>query len=280
METSLSEAENLALAADWESICRRMVKTIKRELKTVPRYEDRDVAIAVGASGDVTRAIDALAETAVFDELEKLANGGADFYALSEERGVVDFGSRAVKVLIDPVDGSLNAKRVGQSWSLALAVSVGETMADVEFAFVYDFGANEEWTARRGRGAFLDGVPIEPELAGNDLELVALESTMPKFLTAELMAALEPRVKRIRSIGSISLTLCQVAAARYDGMLTLRYCRPVDAAAAQLIAREAGVHIQLGDDADLRAPLDLAPYKFLAAARDSERTAFLLSALA
>ena len=44
----------------------------------------------------------------------------------------------------------------------------------------------------------------------------------------------------MRAVGSIALTLCQVAAARFDGMASLRRCRAVDAAAGQLIVREAG----------------------------------------
>ena len=34
-------------------------------------------------------------------------------------------------------------------------------MADVEFGYVYDFGAGEEFVARRGEGATLDREPIE-----------------------------------------------------------------------------------------------------------------------
>ena len=50
-------------------------------------------------------------------------------------------------------------------------------------------------------------------------------------------------------------TLCQVAAARLDGMVSLRRCRAVDVAAAQLIVREAGglVAFPWCDDAAGRA---------------------------
>ena len=44
----------------------------------------------------------------------------------------------------------------------------------------------------------------------------------------------------MRAIGSIAISLCQVAAGRADGMASLRSCRSVDAAAAQLIVRESG----------------------------------------
>ncbi|MGH2958012.1 MAG: inositol monophosphatase family protein [Solirubrobacterales bacterium] len=184
-----------------------------------------------------------------------------------------------MKVVVDPIDGSLNAKRVAQSWSLSVAVAIGETMEDVVYGYVYDFGANEEWIGVRGGGATVDGRRLDPSETGNELEVVGLESTKPVFLTPGLLGAFDGNVQRIRSIGSIALTLCQVAAARYDGMLSLRACRSVDAAAAQLIAREAGATVIFGDDEALVAPLTLEPYKPVAAGRDATRAKFLISAL-
>ncbi|MFT4050474.1 MAG: inositol monophosphatase family protein [Solirubrobacterales bacterium] len=280
METSRTEAENLTIAADWDGACRRMVETIKREMQRYPTYAERSVGTGQGAGGDFTLVIDEVAEDAVFAELAALAETGAAFYAISEERGVVEFGSHAVKVVVDPIDGSLNAKRVAQSWSLSVAVAVGEKMEDVIYGYVYDFGADEEWIARVGRGATLNGARLDPFQDGNGLEVVGLESTKPAFMTPELLARFDGEVSRIRSIGSIALTLCQVAAARYDGMLSLRACRSVDAAAAQLIAREAGAAVVYGDDEGLVAPLDLEPYKPIAAGRDAERARFLISSLA
>lgn len=268
----------MTLGADWDAACRRMVERIRGALREYPTYAERSVGMGRGAGGDETLAIDQVAEDAVFEELAALQSAGARFCAVSEERGEVDFGSGDVRVVVDPVDGSLNAKRVAQSWALSLAVACGERMEDVVYGYVYDFGANEEWIARAGEGALLNGRPLDPGLPGNDLEVVGLESTKPIFFTPALIAAFDGRVQRIRSIGSIALTLCQVAAARYDGMLTLRSCRAVDAAAAQLIAREAGAAVTFGDDGELLAPLDLAPYKPLAAARDAERAGFLLAA--
>jgi myo-inositol-1(or 4)-monophosphatase len=274
-----SDAKELALGADWDAACRRMVTAIRQEFERFPTFADRNTGLGQGAGGDFTLVIDKVAEDAVFAELDAVAATGAGFHALSEERGEVDFGSREVKLVIDPIDGSLNAKRVAQSWSLSVAVAAGETMADVVYGYVYDFGAGEEWIGRRGEGATVNGRPLDPAEAGNELEVVGLESTKPAFFTPQLLAAFDGRVQRIRSIGSIALTLCQVAAARYDGMLSLRPCRAIDAAAAQLIAREAGACVVFGDDAALTAPLELAPYKPIAAARDAGRARFLIEAL-
>ena len=65
----------------------------------------------------------------------------------------MDFGDPDRLVVIDPIDGSLNAKRGLPHFALSLAVADGPTMADVTFGFVQDFGPEEEWVAWRGQGA-------------------------------------------------------------------------------------------------------------------------------
>ena len=70
------------------------------------------------------------------------------------------------------------------------------------------------------------------------------------------------------ALGTIASTLCQVAATRLDGMTTLRRCRSVDAAAAQLIVREAGGLVAFtAYEQPLGAPLDLEPHSPVVAAR-------------
>ena len=65
--------------------------------------------------------------------------------------------------------------------------------------------------------------------------------------------------RRIRALGSVAMTLCLVAAGQLDGMLSLRPIRSVDAAAAQLLVKEAGgaVAFPAADDLSLemRSPV-------------------------
>ena len=74
---------------------------------------------------------------------------------------------------------------------------------------------------------------------GGKLELLGIESADPRWVR-DSADALADAAHRLRAIGAIAVSLCQVAAARLDGMVTLRRCRAVDVAAAQLIVREAG----------------------------------------
>jgi myo-inositol-1(or 4)-monophosphatase len=266
-----------ALDADWLGACRRVVAELGQMLAHSPSIEDRAVETGTrGSGGDRTLVIDRTAESFVFGQLDALCQDGYRFTAISEERGEIDYGDPGIRVIIDPIDGSLNAKRGISHHALSLAVADGETMADVVFAYVYDFGPAEEWWARRGEGACLDGRPLDPSLGerrGRDgrLEVVGIESADPRWV----QAAIDPLVDtayRLRAIGTIASSLCQVAAARFDGMLSLRRARGVDAAAGQLIVREAGGLVSFpACDEPLAAPLDASPSSPVVAAR-SEQT--------
>jgi myo-inositol-1(or 4)-monophosphatase len=235
------------LSADWPGICRRIVAAQKAIFERTPGSAERTVYEGIGEGGDRTLAIDRECEDAVFAELEALAAAGGRFAAVSEERGEVGFGGGgAVRVVVDPIDGSLNARRALPAHSLSVAVASGPSMEDVELGYVYDFGACEEFLARRGAGATLDGQPIGVAADSEKPELVGVESAEPGRLRP-LAEELAGRVYRLRVIGSIAISAAYVAAGRLDAMLSLRPCRSVDAAAAQLIVREAGGVVAFGE---------------------------------
>ncbi len=234
-------------SADWLGICRRVVAAQRAIFEEVQGAEARTVYEGMGEGGDRTLVIDRRCEDVVFVELEALAAQGASFVAVSEERGEVSFGAGGgTRVVIDPIDGSLNARRTLPAHSLSIAVASGDSMADVELGYVFDFGAGEEFYARRGEGATLDGERIGVAEDRDELELLGVEAAEPDWAQAAL-AALRGRVYRMRVIGSIAITTAYVAAGRFDAMISLRPCRSVDIAAAQLIAREAGGLVAFGE---------------------------------
>ena len=189
-----------ALDADWLDACRRAVTGLRTVLSDAPTTTERAIETGErGSGGDRTLVIDRSAEDVVLAELERLQADGHRFAALSEERGEIDYGDPNVRVIIDPIDGSLNAKRGISHHALSVAVADGPTMADVAFAFVYDFGPSEEWWARRGEGAWLDGERIDPSLPerrGRDgrLEVLGIESADPRWVAASID---RPRGRRL-----------------------------------------------------------------------------------
>jgi myo-inositol-1(or 4)-monophosphatase len=266
--------------ADWLGACRTAVTGLRGVLEKNPTSRERIVETGtLGGGGDRTLVIDQQAEDIVFEQLERLHDAGARFTAVSEERGVVDFGDDGVLVVIDPIDGSTNAKRGLTHHALSIAVADGPTMADVRFGYVFDLGPGEEWRATSGGGAFLDDAPVVPQperrTAAGKLEVIAIESADPRWLAASSEALVDV-AHRVRAMGSIAISLCQVAPTRVDGMATLWKSRAVDCAAAQLIVREAGGLVRfVGCDAPLAAPLDLEPRAPVVAARTPEALEWL-----
>lgn len=265
-----------ALDADWLGVCRRAVKGLEEVLRAAPSIEERALETGTrGSGGDRTLAIDRGAESVVLAELDRLRDEGFRFAALSEERGEVDYGDSEIRVIIDPIDGSLNAKRGIPHHALSIAVADGPTMADVAFGFVYDFGPREEWWARRGEGAMLNDAALNPTLAerrGPDgrIEVIGIESADPRWVAASIEPLVESAY-RLRALGTIASTLCQVAGGRFDAMLSLRRARGVDSAAGQLIVREGGGFVSFpGCPEPLAAPLDAAPSSKVVAARSLE----------
>jgi myo-inositol-1(or 4)-monophosphatase len=212
---------------DWLAICRRASEGVDAALARYPKIADRSVATGSrGEGGDRTLVIDKAAEDAIFQELETI---GVGLTAVSEERGHVPIaGGGPVHVIIDPIDGSRNAKRRMPLYAVSIAVADDDTMGGVFFGYVKD------------PGAFLDGAQLPQLPEDSELELLALEMIRPQHVlsTAETLAA--TGAARLRAIGSVALSLCFVAANRFDALVTLAACRSFDAAAGQLIVREAG----------------------------------------
>ena len=152
-------------------------------------------------------------------------------------------------------------------------------MKDVVFGFVHDFGTGEEWTARRGEGARLNGEQLDGALPKGRLEMLSFEATETATI-AEHAAAMVGVADRLRVMGSLALSLCHLADGRVDGVCSLKGARAVDIAAAQLLVRERGLAIELPDDPPLSAaPLDNAKRSRVVAAATPELCAELYAAL-
>jgi myo-inositol-1(or 4)-monophosphatase len=262
---------------DWLEVSRSCVRELETVLVGLPTRVEREPVVGPGEGGDDTTAIDAAAESAIVRRLEELGYG---LTLVSEEIGVRVVGPGGpLTVVVDPIDGSVNAKRGIPFFSLSLAVAEGATMDDVVFGYVYDFGSREEWTSERGKGAFLDGAPLAAPGPKSAIEILALEGT-----TTDAIAAVAPRMRgvahRLRVMGSLALSLCHLAAGRVDAVCCLKPARSVDIAAAQLLVRERGYAIDLFEDTPFgAAPLDLGQRSRVVAAATPELCAGVAAAL-
>ena len=263
--------------SDWVAICRAAVADAQLVLADLPTRVEREPVIRAGFGGDDTTAIDDAVERVVLARLEALVD---DYTLVSEEIGEVVKGGGRPWLVLDPVDGSLNAKRGVPHFCLSLAVAEGPTMRDVVFGYVYDFGTGEEWTARRGEGAWLDGEPLGAVRPKDEIELLAFEATLTSSI-AERAAKVVGLAYRLRVMGSLALALCNLAAGRIDGVCSLKAARSVDIAAAQLLVREVGLAIDLFERPPFEdAPLDLEARSRVVAAATPEVCSRLAAALA
>jgi hypothetical protein len=170
---------------DWLGLCRATVEDVRGVLVELPLRSDREPVVGSGKGGDETTAIDAAAERAILARFEKVDG----VTIVSEEAGVI--GDGATFVVIDPIDGSLNAKRgIGFLRFRSRSHPVKRWQS---FGFVHDFGTGESgrrraWGAPRG--------PPLGRLPKGRSEILAFEATRP------------PRSPRRPRPSSISPTAC------------------------------------------------------------------------
>jgi myo-inositol-1(or 4)-monophosphatase len=236
---------------DWLAVCREAVEDVRGVLEELPTRAEREPVVGEGEGGDETTAVDAAAERVILMRLQEIEGTTI----VSEEVGIL--GDGPTRIVVDPIDGSLNAKRGIPFFSVSIAVAEGETMEDVVFGYVYDFGSGEEWVAERGAGARLNGAPLGETMPKEEIEILSFEATLTSSV-AEKAASVVGLAYRLRIMGSLALSLCHLAAGRVDAVCSLKPARAVDIAAAQLLVRERGLAIELPESPPFgAAPLDI-----------------------
>ena len=196
--------------------------------------------LTVGAGGDTTVEIDRQAESEALAILERVASGGERFSVLSEEIGHRSFGADYPLVLIDPIDGSLNAKQGLPLFAVMLSLLDGPTLGDTVAGYVVNAVSGERWHAVRGGGAFRNGEPIAAlpmRRAHHDFEMVALESSPRSVLKAEKLLR---RAGKIRILGCMALSIVHTATGGIDVFLAPFRARAFDMSASLLLLAEAG----------------------------------------
>lgn len=219
-----------------------------------------------GEGGDATLVLDERAEAAMLITLS--ARAPEPFGVVSEEAGVLPGPSGAPLVLIDPVDGSLNAKRGLPPFCAALALVRGEALSEVRLGFAADYTRQRWYAAVRGAGLVSrpsqEGVPegegtaspeggpagegvASPEgLTNGSVEVLLLEAGRPHghdFSYRSLAHLAGPDAgseMRVRQIGSLALCLCHLAGGVADVLFAPVPSRSVDIAGGLLMVAESG----------------------------------------
>ena len=224
---------------EWLQVFSRIGQGVRQAVLPLAGTEAGRMPLSVGAGGDTTIELDRAAEAVVLGELAALVERGEKFSVLSEEAGPRDFGADFPLVLVDPVDGSLNAKQGVPLFGLMLAVLDGPTLEDALAGLVLNLNTGEEWTAIRKQGARRGGKPFAPMQRSDRgrIELLGLEST-PRSLKAA--QPLVERAGKIRILGSMALSIALTSAGGFDVFCAPLPMRVFDMAASLLLLGEAG----------------------------------------
>ncbi len=192
---------------------------------------DLHEVVGIGADGTSTSRADHLLEVAI---LEAAASAGIT--VLSEEAGLVDQGSDLVAV-VDPLDGSRNAERGIPFHCTSIAIGKG-SLAGLEATVVRSLVTGESYSARRGGGAKVNGVPVAPRPSDLDDLMVGL---IVDYSEMDLRKIRNDGRFHFRDLGSSALELCLVGTGAMDVFRVQDdWLRVFDIAGAVLFVREAG----------------------------------------
>ena len=218
------------------------LRAARKAGEIIARASDRNDHIKIDEKGlnDYVTEIDTAAEKEVIYHLRKAY---PNHCIIGEESGVLEGDDSDYEWIIDPLDGTTNFIHGIPHF----AVSIGcRYKGRLEHAVVVDPMRQEEFTATRGRGAYLNGKRIrvskQPKLAGAIIgtgipfNAPSIEHMEPYL---QCLTELASQSSGIRRLGVASLDLAYLAAGRLDAFWEMSL-KPWDIAAGLLLVKEAG----------------------------------------
>jgi myo-inositol-1(or 4)-monophosphatase len=164
-----------------------------------------------------------------------------------------------VRWVIDPLDGTTNYLYRLPGWNVSVGVEIDDE--PVVGAVVVPT-TQDTYSAATGLGATRNGVPLLVDGAGPPLSEALIGTGFSydpttRVQQAELLVGLLPRVRDIRRFGAAAADLCAVADGRLDGYYESGLA-PWDRCAGTVIAREAGVTVEVVEEHPLPGVLTIA----------------------
>ncbi|XP_077302530.1 inositol monophosphatase 1 isoform X2 [Arctopsyche grandis] len=211
------------------------------EISKSTNLEDMDVEFK-SCDVDLVTAVDQLVEKTLITEITKKY---PEHKFIGEE--TVSGGGECVLTdeptwIIDPIDGTMNFVHGFPHYGISVALFMNK---EPKIAFVYNPRLGQMFTARKGKGAFLNEQQI----------FVSKETSMSKALVMseagtsrdpdklkvvfENLINLIPKIHGLRTLGCAALNMCMVALGGADVNYEFGI-HAWDIAAGQLLVQEAG----------------------------------------
>ena len=222
----------------WLAVFKDIGRNMREGLSEIMSREGGKIPLGKGAGGDKTFPVDKWAEDIILSALEKVHREGEAFTLISEELGVRKFGVGDTVVLVDPIDGSNNAKNGLPFFSTSLALLNSDKLTDLAAAYIANLISADEFWAAQGKGAYKNGMQIRTS-PKETLSIVAFETASPDRDLPLIMPLLS-KANRVRCFGSTALDLAYLAAGAISVFVAPMSSRTFDFAAGMLIVQEAG----------------------------------------
>jgi myo-inositol-1(or 4)-monophosphatase len=209
-----------------------------------------------GSFGDITYAIDSAVEERV---LRLAAARLPATTVISEERGIITSPSAKITLLMDPVDGSTNARRDVSVYSTSIALAEGPLFSDVFAAGVIDHVRRRMVWGRKG-AVYEDWRLARPSSIKDLKETVmAFDSKMYKVPMGRMegLSYLMASTKYPRILSTAALETACVACGRLDAFVAaFADLRSFDCLPSIFLVREAGGAVNVDAPKLASIPLD------------------------
>jgi myo-inositol-1(or 4)-monophosphatase len=217
-----------------------LAERLAREAGRIQRehYEGEFEIYTKSAVIDLVTDVDRACERLIVEAIQTERPGDA---ILAEEGGGTDDPDAEWRWVIDPLDGTTNYAHGYPRFCVSIGI---EHRGIATVGVVYDPLLDELFSAVRGRGATLNGRPLQVSSETRlNRAMLATGFAYDVHRSADdnlnHFAAFAKTAQAIRRDGSAALNLCYIAAGRFDGFWELKL-HPWDVAAGILIVEEAG----------------------------------------
>ncbi len=173
--------------------------------------------------------------------IEVIRSHFPDHAIISEEVGLMETNS-PYKWIIDPIDGTVNFAHGIPICCVSIALTLSDKLL---LGAVYNPMMNELFFAEKGKGAFLNDVPIHVSQKADFRKaclVTGFPYKWPKDTKEHPIKVFERFILQglpVRRLGSAAIDLCWVACGRFDGFWEYNL-NAWDVAAGYLIVMEAG----------------------------------------
>ena len=215
----------------------KIISVIKEAGEIILTAHDREKSVTAkeGKKNFVTK-YDVAVQQFLFDNLSKIVPE-AEFVG---EEGDTNKESKALRFMVDPIDGTTNFMQDYRFSAISVAICEGD---EPIFGVIYNPYSDEVFYAEKGKGAYLNGeqIHVSDRPLSDGLALFGTSPYHPENTdeTFSLLRKVFDYSRDIRRSGSAAIDICSVACGRCEVFFE-KELQPWDYAAGTIIIREAG----------------------------------------